>query len=48
MSNKFRKPLPEEYDSEEDYQEALQMYEWAESDYVDDYIEMRQMEREFN
>ena len=48
MSNKFRKPLPEEYDSEEDYQEALSMYERAESDYIDDYVEMRQMEREFN
>ena len=48
MSHKFRKPLPEEYDSEEDYQEALSMYEWAESAYVDDYVEMRQMEREFN
>ena len=48
MSHKFRKPLPEEYDSDEDYQEALQMYECAESDYIDDYVEMRQMEREFN
>lgn len=48
MSHKFREPLPEEYDSDEDYQEALSMYEWAESEYVDDYVEMRQMEREFN
>ena len=48
MSHKFRKPLQEEYDSEEAYQEALQMYEWAESDYIADYVEMRQMEREFN
>ena len=48
MSHKFRKPLPEEYDSEEDYQAALSMYEWAERDYIADYVEMRQMEREFN
>ena len=48
MSHKFREPLPEEYDSDEDYQEALSIYEWADSEYVDDYVEMRQMEREFN
>ena len=48
MSFRFRKPMPEEYTSDEEYQEALSMYEWAESDYIDDYVERRQMEREYN
>lgn len=45
MSWKYRPPFREEYDSDEEYQEALYMYEWAEGEYADEYVEERQNER---
>ena len=39
MAWKHRYPLPEEYDTLEDYEEACKLYEWAESQYVDECVE---------
>lgn len=39
MAWKYRYPLPEEYDTYEDYEEAYKLYEWAESQYVDKCVE---------
>ena len=39
MAWKYRYPLPEEYDTLEDYEEACKLYEWAESQYVDECVE---------
>ena len=39
MAWKYRYPLPEEYDTYEDYEEACKLYEWAESQYVDECVE---------
>ena len=37
---KYRVPSPGDYDSDEEYQDALAAYEYAESQYIDEYIEM--------
>lgn len=37
---RFREPLPEEYDTDDDYQEAHEMWEWAESDYEEECLEL--------
>ena len=39
-------PRREDYLSEYDYQEAVATWENAEDDYVDNYVEMRQLARE--
>ena len=39
MAWKYRYPLPEEYDTYEDYEEACKLYEWVESQYVDKCVE---------
>lgn len=39
MAWKYRYPLPEEYDTYEDYEEACKLYELAESQYVDKCVE---------
>lgn len=38
----FKRPLREEYDTDEDFQEALDLYEWAVTDYEDQYHDRRQ------
>lgn len=47
MSWNHRPPMRLEYDSEEDFQEAMKLYEWAEDEYANAYVEER-MEREHN
>lgn len=42
----FRKPLREEYDTEEDYQDALKFWEYAEDQYEDDFHDRIIEERE--
>ena len=44
----FREPLREEYDTEEEYQDAVKMWEWAEEEFVDEYLERVREERENN
>ena len=41
-------PRREDYLSEYDYQEACSAWEKAEDDYIDNYVEMMQLEREYN
>ena len=38
----------EDYPTDDEYQEAVATWENAEDDYVDNYVEMRQLAREFN
>lgn len=44
MGFRFREPLRSQFDTEEEYQEALQTFEWAESEYIDAYEERRHEE----
>lgn len=44
MSWKNCGPSREEYDTEEEYQEALEAYESALDDYVEEYLERRREE----
>lgn len=39
MAWKYKYPLPNQYDTFEEYEEACESYEWAEDQYIDDYIE---------
>ena len=39
MTWKHKYPSPDEYDTLEDYEEACNLYEWAESQYIDEYVE---------
>ena len=41
MNWNYREPLREDYETEEEYQEALDIYERALDDYIDLYEEMR-------
>lgn len=41
----FNPPEREDYDTEEEYQEDYDRWEDAESDWIDDYVERKQMER---
>ena len=41
-------PKEEDYSSEEEYQEALSAWEDAEDIYIEDYLERRREEREYN
>ena len=38
MAWKYKYPLPNQYDTFEEYEEACESYEWAEDQYIDDYI----------
>ncbi len=39
MAWKYKYPLPNQYDTFEEYEEACESYKWAEDQYIDDYIE---------
>lgn len=39
MAFHYKYPQRDEYDSEEEYYEAVKLYEWAESEYEDSYME---------
>ena len=41
---KYREPHPEDYESEEDYEEALAAYDRALENYEDDYVDRRREE----
>ena len=41
-------PRQEDYPTDDEYQEAVATWEKAEDDYRDNYVEMRQLEREYN
>lgn len=41
-------PKPEDYGSKEEYLDAVEAWESEEDDYVDDYLELRRIEREYN
>ena len=41
---KYREPHPEDYESEEDYEEALAAIDRALEDYEDDYVDRRREE----
>lgn len=45
MGFNFKMPNRDEFDTEEDYKEALDLYEWAESDYMDECREYEAIER---
>ena len=45
MSFHFHRPTREEYDTEEQYKEALDIYEWAESAYMEECREWEAIER---
>ena len=45
MAWKYKYPLPNQYDTFEEYEEACESYEWAEDQYIDDYIERCYEER---
>lgn len=44
---KYREPSPEDYDTEEEYLEAMEEYESAEDQYADDHYEEECLERYF-
>lgn len=44
----YNPPRQEDYPTDDEYQEAVATWENAEDDYIDNYMEMRQLEREFN
>ena len=44
----YNPPRQEDYPTDDEYQEAYATWENAEDDYVDNYVEMRQLAREFN
>ena len=39
MAWKYKYPLPNQYDTFEEYEEACESYEWAEDQYIDKCIE---------
>ena len=39
MSWNYKYPSPGHYDSEEEYEEACEAYEYAEDNYIEDYLE---------
>ena len=41
-------PKAEDYSSDEEFQEALSAWEYAEDAYIEDYLERRREERENN
>ena len=41
----FNPPCPDDYNSDGDYQDAVDAWESAEDDYVEDYLERERMER---
>ena len=41
---KYHEPRPEDYETEEDYEEALAAYDRALDDYIDDYVDRRREE----
>lgn len=43
---KHREPSPEDYSSDEEYRAALEAYNIALDNYVDDYIERRRAQEE--
>lgn len=45
MSWHYHRPSPDEYITDEEYQDALRAYDDAESQYIDDYVEMKMEER---
>lgn len=45
MGFHYSYPCRDEYDTEEEYQEAINLYEWAESDYAETSRELDALER---
>lgn len=43
MSWNYKEPSREDYDTDEEYESALRFYDDAENDYIDRYVEERQM-----
>lgn len=41
----FKPPKPEDYNTEEEYEKALEEWESAEDEYAEDFLEMVRMER---
>lgn len=44
----FNPPRPEDYLTDDEYQDAVAAWENAEDDYVEEYMERKRMERENN
>ena len=44
----WQPPKKEDYSSDEEFQEALSAWEFAEDTYIEDYLERRREERENN
>lgn len=42
----YKEPTPDEYDSEDEWQLAHDLWEQAVDDYIDTYIEMNQINRD--
>lgn len=42
----YKEPTPDEYDSEDEWQQAHDLWEQAVDDYIDIYIEMIQINRD--